>query len=104
MATQTKTDVEKSFGPRGPGANVTNELLMPHLATIPPTACGWVGELIAGYKCNGRASCTGSLRDLRITRTDTAGNGSTDSRALPDQQQCPLEGRPPTQLNSTRYG
>ena len=94
MATQTKTDVENLFGPRGPGANVMNKLLRPHLATIPPTACGWVGELIAGYKCNGRASCTGSLRDLRITRTDTAGNGSTDSRALPDQQ-CPLEGRPP---------
>ena len=53
--------------------------LPPHAAPRrdPPrrAACGRVCEPIAGYKCNRRASRTGGLRDLRITRTDTAGNG-----------------------------
>ena len=36
-ATQTKPNVENLFGSRGPGTNVMNELLMPHLAKIHPT-------------------------------------------------------------------
>ena len=98
-ATQTKLNVNSRMGSRGPGTNEGDFLLRPHLAEIHPgRSRGRVCELLAGYKCNRRASRTGGLRDLRITRTDTAGNGSTDSRALPDQQQCPLEGRPPPYL------
>ena len=52
-ATQTKINVEKSIGPRGPGANEGNYLLRPHLAEIHPCRSrGRVCELIAGYKCN----------------------------------------------------
>ena len=75
-ATQTKLNDELFIGSRGPGTNEGDFLLMPHLAEIYPGRLGgWVCEPIAGYKCNRRASCTGGLRDLLITRTDTAGNG-----------------------------
>ena len=75
-ATQTKLNDEFRMGSRGPGTNEGDFLLMPHLAEIYPGRLGgWVCEPIAGYKCNRRASCTGGLRDLLITRTDTAGNG-----------------------------
>ena len=50
-ATQTKTDVEKIMGPRGPGANEGDFLLTPHLAEIHPGRLGgWVCEPLAGYK------------------------------------------------------
>ena len=75
-ATQTKLNVEFLFGSRGPGTNEGDYLLRPHLAEIHPGRFrGRVCELSAGYKYNRRASRTGGLRDLRITRMDTAGNG-----------------------------
>ena len=64
------------MGSRGPGTNEGDFLLTPHLAEIHPGRLGgWVCEPIAGYKYNRRAPRTGGLRDLLITRTDTAGNG-----------------------------
>ena len=49
--TQTKIDVEKNIGPRGPGANEGDFLLTPHLAEIHPGRLGgWVCEPLAGYK------------------------------------------------------
>ena len=49
--TQTKIDVDKSMGPRGPGANEGDFLLTPHLAEIHPGRLGgWVCEPLAGYK------------------------------------------------------
>ena len=49
--TQTKIDVEKMIGPRGPGANEGDFLLTPHLAEIHPGRLGgWVCEPLAGYK------------------------------------------------------
>ena len=102
-ATQTKPNVDYIFGSRGPGTNEGDYLLRPHLAEIHPgRSRGRVCELLAGYKCNRRASRTGGLRDLRITRMDTAGNGlppfvascaRSSSRAPQDQQQCPITGR-----------
>ena len=75
-ATQTKLNVDYIFGSRGPGTNEGDYFLRPHLAEIHPgRSRGRVCELSAGYKYNRRASRTGGLRDLRITRMDTAGNG-----------------------------
>ena len=94
-ATQTKLNVEFLFGSRGPGTNEGDYLLRPHLAEIHPGRFrGRVCELSAGYKNNRRASRTGGLRDLLITRMDTAGNGSSDSRVPPGSAApTPTEGQ-----------
>ena len=54
---------ESLFGPRGPGTNVMNELLMPHLAKIHPVLRERVCEQIAGYKTIDVCSHTGGLGD-----------------------------------------
>ena len=78
-ATQTKPNVENRMGSRGPGTNVMNELLMPHLAKIPPHSTRvWIATE-AGYKPKGVQR---ARRVSAISSDDADGHcrlGSSDS-------------------------